>query len=84
MRTFLNWNIESIIVVLLFTHILIGSIRGLNKLLVIEKYQSNYYANDHMSFFNKMVHNWLSSTFSLITLFLSASFTIMLFLIFNA
>ncbi len=73
-------NTESIIILLLCIHFIIGSIRGLYRYRMIEKYQYNYYGNHPMKLMGKLAHNWLTGTFSSTTFFLSASITVILFL----
>ncbi|WP_350284422.1 hypothetical protein [uncultured Croceitalea sp.] len=78
----LDLNTGSIIIVLLFTHFIMGSVRGLYRHYMIEKHQYNYYSDPPMNIFGKLAHNWLAGTFSSTTFFLSASITVMLFLFF--
>ncbi len=84
MRISLDLNTESIIIGLVFIHLIVGSIRGLYRYRMIEKYQYNYYGDHPMNLLGKLAHNWLTGTFSSTTFLLSASLTIMLFLFFNA
>ncbi|RKN82453.1 hypothetical protein [Ulvibacterium marinum] len=76
-------NTGFIIMVLLFTHLIVGILRGLYRYQMIEKYQNNYYGDPPMGLLSKLAHNWLTGTFNSTTFFLSASLTIMLFLLIN-
>nr|WP_298995551.1 hypothetical protein [uncultured Allomuricauda sp.] len=82
MRMSWDFNTVSIIMVLLFVHLILGGVRGLYRHLMIEKHQHNYYADPPMNIFGKLAHNWLAGTLSSTTFFLSASITVMLFLFF--
>ncbi|PWL40008.1 hypothetical protein DKG77_04055 [Flagellimonas aquimarina] len=65
-------------------HLVVGSVRGFYRHQMIERYQYNYYSDPPMNLLSKLAHNWLNGTFSLTTLLISASLTILLFIIFNA
>ncbi|NAY91207.1 hypothetical protein GTQ34_04680 [Muricauda sp. JGD-17] len=80
MRISWDLNAGSIIIVLLFIHFIMGGIRGLYRHHMIEKHQYNYYSDPPMNLLGKLAHNWMVSTLSSTTFFLSASITVMLFL----
>lgn len=76
-------NVVSMITMLLFVQLTVGTIRGLYRYHIIEKYQYNYYGDHSMKLMGKLAHNWLNCVFSSTTLLISAFLTIMAFLFSN-
>jgi hypothetical protein len=65
------------IVLFLVIHLIVGSIRGIYRYRMIEKYQYDYYDNHPLKLIGRVWHNFIYGTFALEALYISASLTIM-------
>lgn len=72
----------TVIIFFLSIHFMVGSIRGIHRQVMIKKYYYDYYDNRPSKFAGRLRHNLSYTVFKATTFYISASLTIMAFLIF--
>ena len=78
-----GFNIVTGIILFLLIHLIVGTIRGIHRYRMIEKYQYDYYDNFPLKLFGRLGHNWFYGTFALKAFFISAFLTIMILIAAN-
>jgi hypothetical protein len=77
MGIILLWGLSlvSVIVLFLLIHLIVGSIRGIYRFRMIEKYQYDYYDDHPLQLIGKVGHNLFYGTFTLPAFYISVSIT---------
>lgn len=70
-------NLVPVTVLFLSIHFIVGTIRGIYRYRMIEKYQCHYYNNYPLKLTDKLRHNLFYGTFRPVAFYVSVSLTIM-------
>jgi hypothetical protein len=72
-----GFNLVPATILFLTIHLIVGTIRGIHRYRMIEKYQYDYYNGFPLKLFGRLGHNWFYGTFALKAFFISIFLTIM-------
>jgi len=78
-----GFNLVPVTVLFLSIHFIVGTIRGIYRYRMIEKYQYDYYDNLPLKIIGRLRHNWFYGTFTLKAFYISAFLTIMVLIAAN-
>ena len=70
-------NLVPAIVLFLLIHFIVGSIRGICRYRMIEKYQYDYYDNRPLKLFGRLRHNLFYGIFTPMAFYVSVALTIL-------
>ncbi len=73
-------NVVSMPLISLLIHFIVGSIRGIYRHKMVEKYQYDYYDNLPLKLIGRLKHNWLYGTFTATAFYISIPLTLIAFL----
>ncbi|GJM29042.1 MAG: hypothetical protein DHS20C17_16770 [Cyclobacteriaceae bacterium] len=68
-------SVVNAFVLFLFIHLIVGSIRGIYRYRMIEKYQYDYYDDHPLKLIGRVGHNLFYGTFTLPAFYISVSLT---------
>ena len=78
-----GFNLVPVSVLFLIIHFIVGTIRGIYRYRMIERYQYDYYDNHPLKLFGRLWHNWFYGTFTLKAFYISIILTIMVLIATN-
>lgn len=77
-------DLGALTIIMLFVsiHLIVVGVRGIQRYVMIKKYHYDYYDNLPLNFVSRLRHNLSRTIFKSTTFYISASITIMAFLVF--
>ncbi len=78
-----GFNLVPATILFLLIYFVVGTIRGIYRYRMIEKYQYDYYDNHPLNLIGRLIHNLFYGIFALKALFISAFLTIMILIAAN-